>query len=102
MNDGNKLACDESSSFKGSSLHSSVVLWILYITLMRCQDKKHSKSITEYYFLFSPLLQFICLIILPVQIFLFDNLSKTFWNNFRNLSQLDVEFWQAFERESYA
>lgn len=48
------------------------------------------------------MLQFVCVIILPVQIFLFDNLSKTFWNNFRNLSQLDVEFWQAFQKKSYA
>lgn len=51
---------------------------------------------------FSLLSIYIYLIILPVKIFLFDNLSKIFWNNFRNLSQLNVEFWQVFEKKNYA
>lgn len=71
MNDGHKQRCDESSSFKGNSLQSSALLWIF--TSVKCQIKTLLNTILFPHPCFN-----LCLIILPVQIFLLDNLSKTF------------------------
>lgn len=99
MNDGNKLACDESSSFKGSSLHSSLVLWIFTLLWRDGKIKNTAKALLNT--IFSSLLSFNLYLShhFASEIFLFDDLSKIFWNSFRNLSQLDVKFWQVFEKK---